>query len=162
MRAVRKEILNKQEDTSLKFVNWLIDNSKTKVKPEILMLMRGSGHYNDQVTDYYNEINSIIITSGGEENLDDDQQDRIDFLEAEISRLKQELIDQQPELAPRMEQLIENFKFELNYNLWVRKREDVVKNGNTVQLERWDKNNSDMAPTEDWQAAVREDRCTQA
>ena len=64
--------------------------------------------------------------------------------------------DQQPELAPRMEQLIENFQFELNYNLWVRKREDVVKNGNTVQLERWDKNNSDMAPTEDWQAAVDE------
>jgi len=156
LRVVRKEILNKQEDTSLKFVNWLIDNSKTKVKPEILMLMRGSGHYNDQVTDYYNDINSIILAAGGEENLDEDQQDRIDVLEADISRLKQELAAQQPELIQTMEQLIENFQFELNYNLWVRKREDIIKNGNTVQLERWDKNNSDIVPTEEWQDSVNE------
>ena len=154
LRNARKQLLTKQEETSLAFVTWLIENTKTKVKPEILLLMRGSGYYNDQVTDYYNEINSIILAAGGEENLDEDMQDRIDYLESEISRLKQELINQQPELAQTMDQLIDNFQFELNYNLWVRKREEVVKNGNTVQLQRWDKNNSDLAPTEDWQNSV--------
>lgn len=148
LENLKAELRDKESAMSLEYVNWMIENTETQVKPEILLLMRGSGVYNAEITDIYDQIHKTILDAGGVEKLTDEQQEKIDNLEAEVSRIKQELLEQRPDLEENMTKLIDNFDFDPNFNLWIKLREQIIKNGNQAELKRWDMNNSEMAPTE--------------
>lgn len=156
-----KELIKEEEALSLEWTNWRIENTETRIKPEVLMLMHGSGFTNSQITELYNQINAIINSVGGEENLSDDQQEHIDSLEAEISRLRTESIKDNPEAQERIDALMEYFEFDYNYTLWAKKRVAIENSGDKNALEKWDYNNTNEVPTEDWNQArerIFEDR----
>lgn len=150
----RAELYKKLHDIENEFTEWQIKEQETQIKPEILRLMKGSGQHNSQITDLYSTINEIITQAGGEEMLTDLDQDAIDQLEAQISRIRQEQLEQDPEGAKKLNELMDFFDYDLNYNLWTIKREDIVKEGNPTLTERWDKNNTDIVATEEWQNTV--------
>jgi len=150
-----KTLLREQEGAlSLEYVNWLIAKSQTKVKPEIMMLMRGSGVFNSEITERYDQIHKIVLNAGGIEKLSNEEQEDIDALEAEVSRIKQEMLEQRPDLEEKMKSLIDNFEFDPNYNLWTKLREQIVKQNDPAVLKRWDMNNSDEVPTEEYEKKV--------
>lgn len=148
-----KELIKEEEALSLEWTNWRIENTETRIKPEVLRLMHGSGFTNSQITELYNQINAIINSVGGEENLSEDQQEQIDALEAEISRLRTETIKNNPEAQERIDALLEYFEFDHNYTLWAKKRVAIENTGDKKALERWDYNNTNEVPTEDWNQA---------
>ncbi len=148
-----KELIKEEEALSLEWTQWRIDNTETRIKPEVLMLMHGSGFTNSQITENYSQINAIINAAGGEENLSEDQQEQIDYLEAEISRIRTETIKDNPEAQERIDALLEYFEFDYNYTLWAKKRVAIEASGDKKALERWDYNNTNEVPTEDWNQA---------
>lgn len=148
-----KELVKEQEALSLEWTKWRIENTETRVKPEVLMLMHGSGFSNTQITDLYNQIAQVISIAGGEEYLTEDQQEQIDNLEAEISRIRTEAVAADPQAAQRIDELMEFFEFDFNYTLWAKKRASIESSGDRKALERWDINNTNEVPTEEWNQA---------
>jgi len=160
--AAAKEDLEKQRadlykelhDLEKEFTEWQIAEQETQIKPEVLRLMKGSGKHNSQISDLYSTINEIINNAGGEEMLTDSDQDAIDELEAQVSRIRQEQLEQDPAAAALFDELMTYFEYDSNVNLWTVKREDVVKENNQAMLDRFDRNNTDIMPTEEWQDTV--------
>jgi hypothetical protein len=148
-----KELVKEQEALSLEWTKWRIENTETRVKPEVLMLMHGSGFSNTQITDLYNQIAQVISIAGGEEYLTEEQQEQIDNLEAEISRIRTEAMAADPQAAQRIDELMEFFEFDFNYTLWAKKRAAIESSGDRKALERWDVNNTNEVPTEEWNQA---------
>lgn len=146
----RKELNNKAEALNIAFTEFLIENTETRVKPAVMRLMFASGSYNEEITVLYQRMNDIISRAKGEEMLDEQDQEQIDEIEAQISRIRQKIRDENPDKNDEMTNLLDLFQFDLNYNLWTIKREDIIKQNDPVKLENFDRNNSDWAPTEEW------------
>ena len=132
----RKQVNDKIDKLSEEFTKWLIAETETKIKPEIMMLMQGSGEYNAEISDLYQEMHRIITDAKGEEMLSESDQNRIDEIEAEISRIREEMLQKDPSKAQQMKDLLDYFQFDLNYNLWTIKREQIVKENDPVKIGR--------------------------
>jgi len=146
----RKELNEKAEVLHTAFTEWLIENTETRVKPEIMRLMHASGSYNERITALFQKMNNIVQAAKGEEMLNETDQEQIDEIEAEISRIRQEIRENDPDMIDTLNELFNNFEFSLNYNLHTIKREEIIKQNDPVKLENWDRNNSDWAPKEEW------------
>jgi len=151
----RRALYKGQNDLSTEFTEWQIEKLNTKVRPEILRLMKGSGTFNKEVSDLYDEIGKIINNAGGEQYLNDIDQEKIDEFEAKISEIRQKALESSPEDFQTLEELMKNFDYQLNINLWVIKREEIRRQGGEEMLKRWDRNNTDKMPTEEWQDTLQ-------
>jgi len=156
LKAKKDELRKKQKTLFDEFIEWEIENSETKVKPEIYRLMKASTKFNSEITEKYEEITKIINSAGGEQYLTDEDQETIDGLEADISRIRQEALESSPEDFQTLEELMNNFDYQLNINLWVIKREEIRRQGGEEMLKRWDKNNTDQVASEEWQERLQE------
>ena len=150
----RAALYKQLHDIENEFTEWQIETTETQIKPEIYRLMKGSGKHNSQITDILSTINEIITDAGGEEMLTETDQDVIDELEAQMSRIRQEMLEEDPESAAKLDELMKYFSYDSNVNLWTIKRADVIKEGNATKLANFDRNNTDTVPTEEWQQYV--------
>jgi hypothetical protein len=150
----RKEVNAQIDALSTEFTQWLITETETRVKPEVMLLMKGSGEFNAEITELLEEMHQIINDAKGEEMLSESDQNRIDEIEAKISRIREKMLQEDPSKSAQMKQLLDYFQFDLNYNLWTIKREQIVRENDPVKLANWDRNNSDFMPTQEWQDIV--------
>jgi hypothetical protein len=156
--AERKETLKKElkqlEDEAQahnrEYTEWRIENEETDIKPDVLRLMHASGAANDMISNIYMQMQQILFAAGGEENLTEDQQDQIDALHADVSRIRAEAIEADPTIKEKLDQLTEYFEYDPNFVLWTIRREGIQKEGNAKKLQTWDNNNTDRVPTEEF------------
>lgn len=154
LEAERKELNQQKEDLNKQWIEWQIENVSTKYKPEVMRLLYASGPYNARVAELLEEIHSIIMHAQGEQLLTDEDQDQIDIKEDEISRIRQEMLENEPGMTDMMDELLSYFNFDLNYGLWTKNRERILAGGNQSEIDRWDEFNSRYAPTADYNARV--------
>lgn len=138
----------KHSDLERDFTEWQIKYSRTRYKAEVMRLFLGSGTANAEIADLYKQINDIVTRAHGIQNITEEQQEAIDNLEAKISRIRQQLIDKDPALKEKLDQLLEYFQYDLNYGLWTKKKVEIEAQGNPTALARWHENNSVLAPTD--------------
>jgi hypothetical protein len=146
----RKQLNEKKEQLNKEWIEWQIENVSTKYKPEVMRLLYASGPYNARVAELLEEIHSIIMHAQGEHLLTDEDQDQIDTREDEISKIRQEMLENEPGMADQMDELLSYFQFDLNVGLWTRNRERIIATGTPAQVERWDEFNSKYAPTQQY------------
>jgi hypothetical protein len=138
----------------LEFIEWQIEETNTEFKPEVLRLFRASGTANTEISDLYRQIQAIENSAHGVQNLTEEQQEAIDSLEAQISKIRERLKQEDPALQEKLDKMLEYFEYDLNYSLWVKKKAEIEARGNPLELERWHRNNSVMAPTQEWQEQI--------
>lgn len=148
--ALRTELAQKRKD----FVLWKIAETNTILKPEVLMLQMGSGVDIAEITELQETISAIIRSAGSDAYLTDLQQDQIDNLESEISRILYDMRQKNPEAMDVYKKLQEYYTFRPNWNLWQKKLSALEAEGNPAAIERFHQNNSDYVPTEEWNEQI--------
>jgi hypothetical protein len=156
LRQERDKLNEQQRATYTAFTEWKIEKTNTILKPEVMRLQLQSGSQIAEISAIRDKISSIVKSVGSDAYLDDMQQEIIDDLESQMSRILQEIRDKDPQAMERYKELDEYYTFRLNYNLWEKKRTAIRNQGDPKLLERFDMNNTDMTPTAEYTDRVNE------
>jgi hypothetical protein len=150
--VLRDQLAEKRKD----FINWKIDETSTRLKPEVLRLQLGSGADIAEITELQEAITAMIREAGSDAYLTDMQQTLIDQMEADISKILASMRDKDPAATERYKQLQEYYTFRPNWNLWQKKLSAIEAEGDPKKVERWHYNNSDRVPTESYNRRIED------
>lgn len=154
--AAKKAYLDKRKEHDnyrKEYIQWLIDNARTPYKQEFYELQKFlPEEIRDQLQNKYMEIEEITLDvgKGNEVLLEDYDFDRLEELEEEIRKLKQEAKRISPEYAEYMEKFNDLYEFDTDvdfYNRMKNKAESRFAQSQPDIWEKWLKNNEMQRPT---------------
>lgn len=154
--AAKQAYLDKKKEHDnyrKEYIQWLIDNARTPYKPEFYELQKLlPDEIRDKLQNKYMEVEEITadVGKGNEVLLEDYDFDRLEELEEEIRKLKQEAKRISPAYAEYMEKFNELYEFDTDVDFYKRMRnkaESRFAQSHPEIWEKWLKNNEIQRPT---------------
>jgi hypothetical protein len=151
----------KQKEIRVKYSTWLVENSETKLVPELYLL---EAQIPEDIKDLIDAKNTEIMTIKAKSNdldfmLDDSSLLEIERLEFEIAELRKKARLENAELEDVFELMDKYYRWDVNEAKFEYARQQILKKGYTedsAEYKKWLELNSDVVPDQAWVDELRE------